>query len=72
MKVVRHEAERMQLTVGVGTALGQRFHETLPVGVVLEARLPPITPIHHVVNRTGIFHSETLSLRAMVQDCPTP
>ena len=47
----------MHLPVGLGTALGQRFHETLPISVVLKARLPQITPIHHVVNRTGIFHS---------------
>src|SRR6266542_1591196 len=58
VEMVRHEAERMHLPIGLGTALGQRFQETLPVGIVLEDRLPPITPIHHVVKGSLILHSQ--------------
>src|SRR6266511_1468173 len=58
VEMVAHEAERMHLPVGLGTALGQRFQETLPVGVIFEDGLFPITPIHYMINGSLKFHSQ--------------
>ena len=56
--MVLYEAEGMHLPVGLGTALGQGFQETLPVGIVLKDRLPPITPIHQVMKGSLILHTQ--------------
>jgi len=38
--------------------LCQRLKEILPVNIVFEDVLPPISPAHHVVNRPGKLHSQ--------------
>ena len=42
VKVVRHEALRVNLPAGLGARLGQRLQETRPVLVVAEDFLPPV------------------------------
>ena len=58
VKVVGHQAERVHLPVGLGTALAQGFQETLPVSIVLEDGIPPIPTIHHMINGSFIFDSQ--------------
>ncbi len=61
----------MNLPPGLGASLGQRFQKTVTVPVVSKNQLTPVTAVHDVVNRTGIFnaqlpgHTRTLSLASM-------
>ena len=57
VKVIGHETERMHLPVGFGATLGQGFQKTFPVGGILEYRLPPVAPAHHMINRPLIFQA---------------
>jgi hypothetical protein len=61
MKMIRHQAIRMDLPPGFDTSLGQRLAEAVPIRVILEDRFAAITAIHDVVNRAGILHSELAS-----------
>ena len=58
MKMIVHQAIGMHLPAGLGAALAQGFQKKLAVLVILENRLPPISPVHDVINRAGILHSE--------------
>src|SRR2546426_9345039 len=56
MKMVGYQAIGMHLPIGLGAALPQRLHPPLPIRVILEYRLPPISPVHHMIDRTRILH----------------
>src|ERR1035438_7001665 len=58
VKVVAHEAIRMHLPAGLLTRLRERLQEPLPVLVILENGLPPVAPIHHVINRPRILDAQ--------------
>ena len=58
MKVIRHQAQGMDLPPGLAASLAQGTDEPLPIRDIAENGFAPVAPIHHEVNRTGIFHSE--------------
>ena len=58
MKVIRHEAIRVDLPAGLGADLRQGFHKAPPVRVVVEDRFPPVALIHDVVNGPGILNCQ--------------
>jgi hypothetical protein len=58
MKMVGHQAKGLHLPARFPTGLAQGVEETLPILVILEDGFPPVPAIHHVINRSGIFHSE--------------
>jgi hypothetical protein len=45
----------MHLSTCLETGLRQGFEEPFPIRIVFEDRLLPITPIHDVINRSGVF-----------------
>jgi hypothetical protein len=49
---------RVNPPAGLAARLAQRAQERLPVGVVLEDRLAAVAPVHHVVDRAGIFDAQ--------------
>ena len=58
MKLIRHEDVGVNLPPRLGANLPQRLDEALPIRVILEDRLAPVTTIHDVINRPGIFNSQ--------------
>ena len=60
-EVIGNQAIRMHLPTTADTRLPNRFHKLLPVGIVLEDGLAAITPVHHMIERAGIFDSEFAS-----------
>jgi hypothetical protein len=58
MKMILHEAIRVDLPGGFGAGLPERFDETAAVQVVLEDGFTAIAATHHMVDRTGIFDAE--------------
>ena len=48
----------MDLPTGLGARLRQRFQKASPVLVVVKNRLPPVAPVHDVVNGAGILDSQ--------------
>jgi hypothetical protein len=58
MKMIFHEAIRVDLPGGFGAGLPERFDETAAVEVVLEDGFAKVAAIHHMVDRTGIFDAE--------------
>ncbi len=52
----------MHLPTTADTRLPEGFHNLLPVGIFLEDGLAPITPVHPMIDRDGIFESEFASL----------
>src|SRR5213596_3490295 len=58
MKVIGHQAQGMHLPAGLAASFAQGVYEPLPIRVIPENGFAPVAPIHHVVNGTGIFHSE--------------
>ena len=48
----------MDLPFRFDTRLGQSLKEALPIRVILEDGFTAVTPIHHMVNRPWILHSE--------------
>ncbi len=56
-KVIGHEAEGLDRSAGFRARLCQGRQKSLAI-LLLENRLRAVTPIHHVVNRTRIFHAQ--------------
>ena len=48
----------MDVPTGLLTGLTQGLQEQLAVFVIVKDRLAPVPTIHHVVNGTGILHSQ--------------
>ena len=48
----------MNLAAGFAARFAEGFQKTPAILIVLENRLAPIPPVHHVIDRTRIFHSE--------------
>jgi hypothetical protein len=46
----------MHLPAGLLTRLRERLQQPLPVLVIPEDRLPPVAPIHDVINRPRILN----------------
>jgi len=55
MRVIRHEAEGMNLPTSLGARLAQRVEELLAILVIPEKLLAPVATVHYVVNRTGVI-----------------
>ena len=47
------------LPIGISPSLTQSFPKTLSILIVLENGATPITAIHHEINCSGIFNSES-------------
>ena len=58
MKMVQPQTIGMHLPAGLAADFAQRFQETLPIPVIFENRFPPITSIHHVIDRARILDTE--------------
>jgi hypothetical protein len=58
MKMILHEAIRMNFPRGFGTGLAERFDETTAVQLVLEDGFAAVAAIHDVVDRAGIFDAQ--------------
>jgi hypothetical protein len=58
MKVVAHQTPGMHLPLRFGADLLQGGHEQPPVIVVPKNLSPTVTPIHHMINRAGIFNPQ--------------
>src|SRR5436853_7922020 len=58
MKMVAHHAISMNLPIGLLAALPERLYPPVPIRVVFEYRLPPISPVHHMIDRTRILHPQ--------------
>jgi hypothetical protein len=58
MKMISQQTQRMHLPTGPEASFPQRFQKPFPILVVFENRFPPIPAIHHMINRSGILHSQ--------------
>ena len=58
VKVIAHEAIRMHLPTSLLTRLRERLQQPLLVLVILEDGLPPVAPVHHVINRPRILDAQ--------------
>ena len=58
VKMVGHQAIGMHLPIGLDTALPQRLQAAEPIRVIFENRLPPISPVHHMIDRARILHRQ--------------
>ena len=58
MKMIGHQAEGMHLPARFQARLPQRLQEQAPILVGAENGLPPVTAIHHMINRPGIFEPQ--------------
>ena len=65
MKMISHKAIRVNLPVGLGTGLAERFEEQRVVALLAEYGFPAITTarsrfigVHEVINRAGIFDAQ--------------
>src|ERR1051326_960959 len=61
MKVIVHQAPRVNLPVGFLTGFCQRVQEEQPVLVVVEYGIPAVATVHDVINRAWILNSELAS-----------
>jgi hypothetical protein len=68
MKVIGHQTKGMDLPAGFAAGFPQRLDEPLPILLIPEYRFAPVAPVHYVINRTGIFHSELAGHRPDVAD----
>jgi len=55
--MIGHQAIRMHLPAGLGACFAEGGQEPLPVFVIEKNQLPTVAPIHHLVNRSCIFHA---------------
>jgi hypothetical protein len=55
--MISHKAVGVNLPAGFLTSFGQRFEKVLSVHVINKDVLSSISPIHDVVNGTGILDS---------------
>src|SRR5436309_3476636 len=58
MKIIEHQPISMHLPIGLLAAFSERLYPPVPIRVVFENRLPPISPVHHVIDRTRILHPQ--------------
>ena len=58
MKMIRHQAIRMDLPTRLGARLPERFQKALPIRVIFENGFAAVAAIHDVVNRAWILDSE--------------
>src|SRR5437867_10964442 len=58
MKMIGHQAISMHLPIGLLAAFSERLYPPVPIRVVFENRLPPISPVHHVIDRIRILHPQ--------------
>ena len=56
--MIRHEDIGVDQPAGLGAHLAQGLGEALPIPLVLEDRLAPVTAIHDVVDRSRILDSQ--------------
>jgi hypothetical protein len=58
MKMVVHQAIRVNLPAGLAAGFAQSGHEPFPVKIVIKDRLAAVAAIHHVINRSGILNPQ--------------
>ena len=69
VKMIAHEAVGVDLPRGFAARLAERGEKATAVVVIAEDGLAMIAPVHHMVDRTRIFHSE---LAGHVASCARP
>src|SRR6266478_8352235 len=57
MKVIAHQAIRMDLPAGLFTSLPERFKKALPVLVVIENGVAPVASAHQVIDRAAVLNA---------------
>src|SRR5579863_8196173 len=58
MKIIVHQAIGMRLPARLATGFSERFQKSPPINVILKNILPPVTPVHHMINRARVFDSQ--------------
>jgi hypothetical protein len=58
MKVVQHQTISVDLPARFGARFAQCLQKTLAILIVLEDWFSPISPVHDVINRPWILHSQ--------------
>ena len=58
MKVVQRQTIGVSLPAGFVPCFAGGFQKTLPILIVLETRSSPASPIHDVMDRSRIVHSQ--------------
>src|ERR1019366_594769 len=58
MKVVQHQTISMNLPACFVARFAEGFQKTLPILIVLENRFSPVPPVHDVIDRSRILHSQ--------------
>src|ERR1017187_4002918 len=58
MKVVQHQTISMNLPACFVARFAEGFQKTLPILIVLENRFSPVSPVHDVIDRSRILHSQ--------------
>ena len=61
VEVVGNQAQGVNLPRGLEARVAQRRHKPVPIRVVAEDHLSVVPPIHQVVHRSRIPHSERAS-----------
>ncbi len=57
VKMIAYQAVGMHLPPRFPADLAQRLHESLPILIIPNNVFPPITTIHHMIDRTSILQS---------------
>ena len=58
MKMIEHQAIRVNLPVRLGTDFAQSGEKPFAVKIIVKNWLAPVAAIHHMINRTGIFDAQ--------------
>jgi hypothetical protein len=58
MKMIVHQAIRVNLPTGLDAGFGEGVKEPLAIGVVAENEFATVTAVQDVVNRTGILNAK--------------
>src|ERR1035437_10860467 len=58
MKMIVHQAIRVNLPVRLGTDFAQSGDKPFAVKIIVKDWLAPVAAIHHVINRAGIFKAQ--------------
>jgi hypothetical protein len=60
----------LHLPTRLGAHLAQRRHKSFLVKIIVENRLPVVTPIHQMINRAGIFNAQRTGHDSLLIFCP--
>jgi hypothetical protein len=58
MKMIAHQTERMDLPIGLLAGLLEGQQKQLPILIIEIDRLPPITPVHDMIDGSRKFNAQ--------------